>query len=373
MMRLKQIFSFVLIASLLKVSICFIPAQVIDTLVEKIDEASNKLDFGQVSDSFSHEEILRRGVIRSVARFFYDQPNGSKKINLNDMNRYFKSIEQLYKDYYGSLIAGVIGEIGLVTVLKTELQPQVASVDFNPDTKDLPYAHFDAERLAESNQRVITFTSNIYTAISKSDYSTARKLSGQILHTIQDFYSHSNWVEMAKTQINSAIGTNDFTKQAATKLTDKNECKESATNCKLVTIQCSDTLTKISDAMKKLNPSMSLSCPLKYYKCNGNIVTLDKMLSGYYTNSKLPDGTLVNNPGGMKKCNHGGILDSNSYVKDAVGGINKDAGIYLISPHADLHLKAANFAELHTEYFFNSIRKSIGDDKFAKFLKIYLF
>ena len=97
---------------------------------------------------------------------------------------------------------------------------------------------------------------------------------------------------------------------------------------------------------------------------------LDKLVSGYYTNQKLTDGTVVANPGDLNKCNHGGLLDSNSYSKEALGGINKDSGMYLLSPHADLHQKAALLAEFHTEYFFNSIRKSIGDEKFAKFLSL---
>ena len=34
----------------------------------------------------------------------------------------------------------------------------------------------------------------------------ARELLGQLFHTLQDFYSHSNWIEMGKTDINELIG-----------------------------------------------------------------------------------------------------------------------------------------------------------------------
>lgn len=54
----------------------------------------------------------------------------------------------------------------------------------------------------------------------------------------------------------------------------------------------------------------------------------------------------------------------------ATGGINKDSGYLIFSPHADLHLKAAVLAINHTEYFFNEIRKSIGDTEYANFLKL---
>ena len=74
------------------------------------------------------------------------------------------------------------------------MQIATASVDFSSDTKDLPYAHFDAEAFLESNERVIEFRRQVSFDVKYNDFDDARKKSGQILHTIQDFYSHSNWV-----------------------------------------------------------------------------------------------------------------------------------------------------------------------------------
>lgn len=234
----------------------------------------------------------------------------------------------------------------------------------------MPYAHFDADKFQESNQFVIDFKAKIDSALKKSDYSNARKLSSQILHTIHDFYSHSNWVEMGKTNILSTIGTASFNNQPVVQPKDANICNN---NCKLVTTKCSKPLTAISNVLKQLKPDITLACPVQYYKCDKNIVMLNKLVSGFYTDQELPDGTVVENPGNLMKCNHGGILDSNSYRKQALGGINKDSGIYSISPHANLHLKAADLAVLHTEYFFNSIRTQIGDKAFSDFLKIEKF
>jgi hypothetical protein len=60
---------------------------------------------------------------------------------------------------------------------------------------------------------VINFKESFYSSIQIDEYKTARKYSGQILHTIQDFYSHSNWVEMGNTiEINTEIGTTEFEK-----------------------------------------------------------------------------------------------------------------------------------------------------------------
>lgn len=57
-------------------------------------------------------------------------------------------------------------------------------------------------------------------------------------------------------------------------------------------------------------------------------------------------------------------------MTQAIGGINEDFGYLIFSPHADLHLKAAVLAINHTEYFFNEIRKSIGDVEFSNFLSL---
>lgn len=357
----KPIFFVIL---LLNIAWAFVPAKLLDYIVEKVDSKS-KMDFGFVSESLTHEEIMRRGVIRSVANYFYDQSRTSKnKVDLNNMNRYYKDLGNLYFDFYGKKYH--IIELNLL--LKFELQPYVALVDFDSTTKDLPFAHFDADTLKESNQRVIDAINSIKVALSKKELATARKLSAKVLHTIQDFYSHSNWIEMGKTQINNAIGSRDFDK----KLTShQNEGSICTNNCTLVRVPCSNTLNKLINIIKEVTSTFNKAkCPMEYYKCSGNIIRLDKLVSGYYSNQKLIDGSPISNPGNLMKCNHGGLFDGDSFFKQSIGGINKDSGLYLFSPHAGLHLAAANMAILHTEYFFTKIRKEIGDKEFAKFLKI---
>lgn len=107
---------------------------------------------------------------------------------------------------------------------------------------------------------------------------------------------------------------------------------------------------------------MVIKCPLEYFKCHGNLVVKDRLVSGYYS------GQHVQRIDADSGCNHGGLLD----VDAANGGINKDSGYYLFSPHADMHALAAELAIDHTEYFFDQLRKLIGDDEFNYFLKIKL-
>lgn len=109
---------------------CFVPQVIINAIIEAVDEKTI-LDLGKTSESYSHDEILSRGVIRSVARYFYDQPNGKKKIKLNKLDKYENDISLLYEDYYGRKVLF----IELEKLLKYEMEPKVASVDFDSDTK----------------------------------------------------------------------------------------------------------------------------------------------------------------------------------------------------------------------------------------------
>lgn len=172
---------------------------------------------------------------------------------------------------------------------------------------------------------------------------------------------------MGNNQINSDIGTANFANQLVATQSDNLTC---VSNCTLSSIQCSTLVNIVVSLIAAAGVNTGpVQCPLQYYRCQGNIVKLDKLVSGYYTNQELSDGTPIAKPANALKCSHGGILDSDTF-KPATGGINKDSGYYLFSPHADLHLTAANLAILHTEYFFNTIRTRIGDAEFVKFLQL---
>ena len=72
----------------------------------------------------------------------------------------------------------------------------VAKPDMDADKKFDPAYHVDAERIIESNERLKTARSDILFSILNRQFANARELTGLSMHTLQDFYSHSNWVEM---------------------------------------------------------------------------------------------------------------------------------------------------------------------------------
>jgi hypothetical protein len=353
-MQQQHVFLIVLLsltAMYLNLVQCFVPR-----IAEKdLELVENVIDLGKVSVTLSHEDILRRGLIQSIVKYYAEKSNN--RVNSSRLESYYRSLKNLYVDLNGPN-NGMNRNINLELLLATVLEPSVAFVDFDPNTRDLPYAHFDDETLIRSNEHVINLTSKVVQHLSSKEYRQAQVLSAKVLHTIHDFYSHSNWVEMGLSEINKLIGTPDFNKQP---IIDSKEiaCNN---NCTLVTKKCTFDLNILISFLKKIDAisTTDIRCPIQYYVCQDNIVIKDKLLSGYVGDRKPKVGM---------KCSHGGILDSSSSV-EAKGGINKDSGFSMISPHANLHLRAADLAIKHTAYYFDIIREKLGDETFVKFLDL---
>lgn len=72
-----------------------------------------------------------------------------------------------------------------------------------------PERHFTNEQYHDATQRLIDLRKEVIKLVTRQrrDGNTARERLGQALHTIQDFYSHSNWVELGNGSPNSDFGT----------------------------------------------------------------------------------------------------------------------------------------------------------------------
>jgi hypothetical protein len=235
----------------------FIPAALLDNVFNKVDKHFlNTMDVS--GDTTTHDDIIKYGVIESIVQYFYNQTNGSTLVNLTKSNNEYYDLTNLYKDYYNVTICDLEAKKTIRYILK----PYVALVDLDPKTKDMPYAHFDAETFINSNQRVIDFTKNINTALDSKDYSYALKLSGIILHTIQDFYSHSNWIEKGETDINYSIGNSNFSQLQIIGPTE-GACLD---NCNLITVECGKFLSLVADLIQAYN-SISSSSQFQIVQC----------------------------------------------------------------------------------------------------------
>ena len=174
---------------------------------------------------------------------------------------------------------------------------------------------------------------------------------------------------MGNTGVQSLIGTPNFDNIPTTKNIDI-VCDNSTVKCQLITENCGLIAGIVPLVLNNLGLGGSyVSCPLKYYNCTDNIAVNDRLASGYYTGQETNDGSPVEKPALKLKCSHGGVLDGSSFIQ-AEGGINKDSGYTLFSPHAMLHLRAADLAIAHTKKWFDDIRTEFGDDKYDRFLNI---
>lgn len=369
----------------------FIPTsnlKFLSIVLDKLIDSNSEYAAYPPQQSFTHIDITRLGTIKSVASYFLEKqkalsPNGShwshglrRHVRLEDNvieKVYNLNIDELYKDYLNEEQFKELKncDLDLDNAIKV-LGESVEINDFDARLKDLPHAHFDAETFVESNRFLSMNLNESLRLIFAGKYADARRQLGISLHTLQDFYSHSNWIEMGNENINKEIGTARFfdnyhDKQMLASLNDEYTCFSE--NCTKFIYNCSSDFGELYDLGVKYKISMPITCPLVFYKCKNNVV-VDKLTSGYYTGQKLENGASVTKPFGKNKCSHGGYLDLTSH-ENAIGGINKDTAYYFLSPHADLHSKAVNLAIEHTKYFFDQLRGIIGEKHFDNLLQLF--
>ncbi|XP_026795889.3 von Willebrand factor A domain-containing protein 7-like [Pangasianodon hypophthalmus] len=177
--------------------------------------------------------------------------------------------------------------------------------------------HFDNEEFLSGRDLITKGVSAVKYSVKQQSYQAARDALGKILHTLQDFYSHSNWIEMGNTEPYSNL------------------------------IKPDTPINNIAD---------SETCrPCTGKDCTGNIleeiIGQQKLTSGYFGFFK-PKG----------KCSHGGKFDPSSWGQ---GGINKDDSN---SIHGHLHEAAALVATAATRELLQDIRAAVGDAEFLRLM-----
>ncbi|KAI3373209.1 hypothetical protein L3Q82_006518 [Scortum barcoo] len=186
--------------------------------------------------------------------------------------------------------------------------------------------HFDAEKFSNGRKIITDGLSALKASNKRENFEAAREKLGEILHPLQDFYSHSNWVEMENKLPNSnliradtSIGNIAAESRATCRSCDGNDCRNNI----------------LEDILQE------------------KILT-----SGYFGifTSTKPKG----------KCSHGGIFDRTSRVEPK-GGINKDE---FSSSHGHLHSDAANMAIAASSELLEDIRGAAGDRPFLQMMGI---
>ncbi|KAM4546120.1 von Willebrand factor A domain-containing protein 7-like isoform 1-T1 [Odontesthes bonariensis] len=188
--------------------------------------------------------------------------------------------------------------------------------------------HFDDEMFVQG-RRIITEGMIAVKASNKLEkYEAARQKLGEILHPLQDFYSHSNWVELGNTLPNSNLIRADTS--------IGHIAAESRATCR----NCDGD------------------------DCRNNI--LEDIISGSILTSGYFDIKPIFSTKPKGKCSHGGIVDRTSRIEPK-GGINKDS---FSSSHGHFHTQAANMAIAATSQLLEDIRGAAGNRPFLEMVGI---
>lgn len=163
--------------------------------------------------------------------------------------------------------------------------------------------HFDGESFPEGQARLLALRSAVISALQKGAVTQAQDDLGSLLHTLQDFYSHSNWVELGNTVPHPDLG------------------------------RPGHSLGRLGADVRTCSGTGS-----------SDLVT-NQLTSGYFPGE---DRVFVTG-----KCHHGGILDS------SLPGINKDTRLFLLSPHGNYHQKAAELATTASVTFLEELAGSV--------------
>lgn len=275
--------------------------------------------FVLTGNSTTHRDITRQAVLRKTAEV-------CKDIAAAEGRPFTLTIDNaLTVEKVQSACSG-----NSTSVLSTvRFHTSIATMYFSNALVDVVYAlseehHFDDETFKGGREVLTTDVSSVKASVKQENYMAGRFTLGRACHTLQDFYSHSNWVELGKTTPYSALISPDqnLTNLAGPQVATCRNC----TN---------------GDCANNLLP---------------DLLQQGLLTSGYFNifSSEKPAG----------KCSHGGFFDKTS-KRDPIGGISKDT---VTSSHGPLHHQAADLAVNATVELLEDIRVAVGDTNFLRLM-----
>ncbi|XP_030007783.1 von Willebrand factor A domain-containing protein 7 [Sphaeramia orbicularis] len=206
------------------------------------------------------------------------------------------------------------------------------AMDFLSSTRSNPVYHFDSEQVNRSMVMLRQFWTQTILSVRVKEYQRARYSLGQLFHSLQDFYSHSNWVELGQRSIYLHLLQPE---EPAIPVAER----DTPTCMECFSLTCRNNLVS---KMKSMHQDSQL------------------LTTGYFS-------TVPSKPAG--KCSHGGVLDS-SRSMGAKGGINKDSTSPFFSPHHYLHKEAASLATEATLSVLRDLRDTVGHKTFLNLFSV---
>jgi len=114
-----------------------------------------------------------------------------------------ESLDDIYAGYgYGS---GGKSYTDIIKAVIESISQSNANVDHDRRQKEAVW-HCDGEQLSACSNLVKSETEKGVNDILSGNMDNARTTIGAVTHTLQDFYAHSNWVEMHGVVVNDEMG-----------------------------------------------------------------------------------------------------------------------------------------------------------------------
>ena len=296
-----------------------------------------------LEDAITHEDMTRNAHLGVAAEVLWDNPNPGDNLGSSQRLSALSSLdeESLITAYYGYHDHD---KIDAFKDAVEAVQNGNSNTDFSRDEKALAAAHFDSEQFEGGQNRLIALRQSVASSIRAGNYEDARRNTGRMFHTLQDFYSHSNWIENGNRAPNPVLGQPN---QRIANIAGPNQ--QTCTDC-----------------VKK-------GLLTHYYECQDNIVKSliqnGILTTGYADGQTDNDRNVIQKPSG--KCSHGGFIDP-SRKTFAQGGINKDGPYYRTSPHHYLYTEAMTVAQKASADMFRNIRRDVNNDQlFGAYLGVF--
>ncbi|XP_045578936.1 von Willebrand factor A domain-containing protein 7 [Salmo salar] len=273
--------------------------------------------------SVTHRDITQRAVLRKTAevcRALAAAQGQDFSLPIGDSLSVVKLQKACSVDSSSSTLVSTI--LFQSAIVKMYLSNALVDMEFALSKAH----HFDGETFQGGRALITAGVSEVKASVKRGRFLLARLALGRVCHTLQDFYSHSNWVEMGNRQPYSTLIRPD--------LQLVNLAGPSTPTCRnCMGGNCTDNIL----------PEVSQQ---------------GLLTSGYFNlfSSNKPAG----------KCSHGGLFDRTS-GRDPVGGINKDD---VGSSHGHLHHTAADVAVNATMELLEDIRGAAGDKDFLRLIGI---
>jgi len=252
------------------------------------------------SETRDHTLITRNGLLKTSIFFFQDNPQYLTNETLTEF--LYAVLRDLSENPNAakSTIDTISAKIEFINAIN-EIQNANVEMDSSP-SNGTAAVHFDGEQFLQGSKRLQALRQQLITSLKNGDkLQHARNLAGNALHTLQDFYSRSNWIELGNAMPFNALAQPGSVISQEIIIADTTE--PTCRNC-------------LSEEESNLAADT----------CANNLITV-KLTSGYRS------GQDIKKPVGNGKCSHGGLTD-NSRLEPATGGINKDSSSKRESPHA---------------------------------------